>query len=559
MEIETFKTDPYSILLPDQRDLMDKNNPKFKTTVKNIIWFVLFITPFILYFYYGYQYALNVPVYDDYVSMLKPVNSFLTSTTFREQLVHLFSQYTIHRNIFTKFLVLIQYYLTGNLNFRHLILISNFAYGILVIILVYKLKVMGGTIFQLLPIPYILLSFTHYVNMIFFSAGGTFYWNELFSLLLIIVLTDQETIRSSLIYPLTIFTTSAGLAFYPLANIYNFTQSSRKRFWIFFINSTIATAIYFYKFRLPASNAFALNIRQFAIYYFTLLGNATLSLQSSLVTGGIITCLLLLISIKTFDKKPFLALLSLWILLVGMLIAISRNNMGIAQALSSRYAIYSLLAIVCIYIWGITTANETYPDSARNATFIAIIFSVLFFFGTLWNIDSQKSFAERNERAFGGLSLAVANPKSPDGASLLEANQLGIYDFKVKGLNARPLAESLAHVPQPNSLFLGNIEINKNNGLYLRGWALISNLDSANSNTYIALKKDSTIIRIQAINFERSDVSAYFNKTDLYDYAGYEAYPGAYNIPSGIYSLGIMVENGKYISIQWEDIEVDIP
>jgi hypothetical protein len=205
-------------------------------------------------------------------------------------------------------------------------------------------------------------------------------------------------------------------------------------------------------------------------------------------------------------------------------------------------------------MWAIITLNEKYPNSENSITFSVIVISVLFFSATVWWVVAQNYFIEANVRAFGNLAIAVEYPKTPDGQALRESNRLGVYKFVRNGLKTRPPAEVLPVLPSANSPFKGSLDLNRDD-IYLRGWSFIPGQDSFPSRIYLVLKKDDLILKLETAKYERPDVSTFFGTSGLYDYSGYEAYPRAYNIPPGTYSLGILVENVRNKAFQWQENE----
>ena len=117
--------------------------------------------------------------------------------------------------------------------------------------------------------------------------------------------------------------------------------------------------------------------------------------------------------------------------------------------------------------------------------------------------------------------------------------------------------EILTRLPASSGKFLGALDIN--DGLMLRGWAVVADEAASESTISILLEKDGRIFRFFPTRLPRPDVSTFYKVAGLYDASGYETYLPAYDFPSGIYRLGFLVETQGKAAIHWESTPITIP
>jgi|GEM_PF-873809 len=95
--------------------------------------------PLLPYFKMVNQYDLNLPILDDYDSILKFLNNFKVAS-FGEKLALLFEQHNEHRIFAQRLIVVIYYFIAGNINFVNLIFIANLQLVVIFIVCVIFIK-----------------------------------------------------------------------------------------------------------------------------------------------------------------------------------------------------------------------------------------------------------------------------------------------------------------------------------------------------------------------------------------------------------------------------------
>jgi hypothetical protein len=526
-------------------------------------WLVIFSLPFIIFVYHALRYSVNVPVIDDYTSVLSFLNSFVKAVSLRQEAGLIFAPVNEHRVLLLKGMILLDYWLEGKVSFRTLLLIGDIPYLLFTAAMMYVLYKRGLNKYQLIPIPYLLLSLITWMNMLHLTSQ-VFYWNALFALLMLIALPGRNIWLSCLLYPINIFTLGSGLVFYPLANGFLLIQKKWRELLLFFISSSVFTALYFFHLRSSPGSLRSgfLHFDQVINAFFAFLGMAFFPARTAVLIGIVFAILLIGIIVFQFKEDEFLPLLSLWIIGNALLVAAFRSGQGFGENyLTPRYYTFSLIAWVIVYVWGIEMINQIRQLAIHRFTSVFILIALFFYTFTLMNLTTGKLLErEKDTRITSLVALASSNnpekyilhPNPSYALAVIETSrQLGVFDYVQTGHSLRYPVRTLNDIPVANSDFKGLIE--SNDGIHISGWAIIRGLSSEKSKIFVLLKDKQVIYQFETLGIERPDVS-----TSSYLYSGYEAYFAAYAIPPGSYDLGIMVQNGDRLAIDWQQVPLQI-
>ncbi|MEO6693790.1 MAG: hypothetical protein ABIY50_11285, partial [Ignavibacteria bacterium] len=103
------------------------------------LFFILIPVPFIiiLFFYYLHlKYTTNIPQLDDYDAVIYFLSSFINADSVSSKIQWIFSQHREHRYAFPRIFILSLYYITGKINFLHILFAGHIALtGIYLVIL----------------------------------------------------------------------------------------------------------------------------------------------------------------------------------------------------------------------------------------------------------------------------------------------------------------------------------------------------------------------------------------------------------------------------------------
>jgi hypothetical protein len=535
-------------ITPDARALKNGRETSLVLThLVSIVLAALLLLPFVLYLYSVLVYSINVPFADDYDNVLLSLIKLLQAQNLEERVKLVFEQQNQHRIAFPRLIFLLQYFLWGKTNFYYLIIFGNLGWILTVATLVWYTKnQMGLSLLQTLPIPYLLLTPVHWQNMFWATSAMQVYWVTLFSILCIICLVQNKWGLASLLFPLALFTTGNSIVLYPLGNIYWLLQRQWKRGFIFPIVSTLSILIYFYNYHSHNSLLGSITqLNQTITYFFVFLGGIMPSEPLALIMGCIVFGLLLSFTLIK-PGNHFLDLMTSFIFLIAGTAALFRSQYGVEQALSSRYAIYSLLAWILVYLHLMT---REFILEQRRILVISFSLSLLLFGGRFLEYELGDVFTRLMAHRIHNLVVKDFSVYPPAAEILATAEKSGIYSYQ--DLPLYPPEELSPDKLQPTTEFTGEIENYYNS--YISGWAFIPGLNAVDANISILLKNDTHIFKLKTIKVNRPDVSKQFKEDYMYNGAGYESSLVIYKIPQGDYQVGILVEHSGQQALQWLD------
>ena len=521
-----------------------------------------FFLPFALFYINVIRYSVDVPVHDDYGIFLGLIQSWLKPGSLIERFSLIFAQHNEHRVAFARLVTLVEYYLTGKVNFSVLTTFGTIGWGLVVALICYVLvKQYSLSFVEILPIPYVLFVFTQFNNMFMATTAITFYWSILFSFLMFLSLTEKKIFLACLLFPFALFTSGNGVLLFPVGVFYLILQKRWRDLIIFGISCLVFMLLYFIHYQIAQGLTLAAilhNLGTLVCFPIAFLGNIWPSVNISLILGTVVSMVLLYCVIFR-RRNQYLFLASLWLLGTAALVALTRSSFGLDEAISSRYAQYSLLAVILGYAWCLNTLREN-PSKAFSPnllTALGFLLSVTLFILMVYKYESIGYFTKIEQDKIAGMSTFARNGddtrltipdqfKETAQEALVAARELGFYDY-TRILQVEYPALSVPHADSGGT-YLGNVETY--DGSHINGWAVIPNLESEKSKIYILLQNQIRTLELQPISVKRTDVSYVYN-TALYKYSGYEAYLAAFSIPPGSYTIGILVENGEQQMLHW--------
>ncbi len=337
-------------------------------------WGILLTIPIGIYYLTIYKNAYNFPYEDDFNSSLSFVTEFIFGGLgLWDKLKLVFSQYNEHRIMFNRLVFLADYWLAGNLNFRHLILIGNLS--LLIVCFLF-----GRVAFRTFPLHYRLL----YLLPVSYSLFSFQYWE--------LSTWSMAALQNLCVVPFALFSLhslskpgrksfmlacgAAILATYTSGNgLFSFVagipvllvlKSYRKLAgWLSI--SVLIIGLYFLNYTKPPYHPAIvdslINHTGRAItYFFMLTGSlANVSRQKASLFFGVSLLLLALgLVLYLWYKKRLTAHLTLlsWLLffyLTCLSLVASRSGLGEEQAFTPRYGIvvvmlFSTLAVLSIEV-----------------------------------------------------------------------------------------------------------------------------------------------------------------------------------------------------------------
>lgn len=366
-------------------------NNLFQNISKNkisIISIFLMLVPVLFYIWVILRFTVDMPWWDDYDSILNWMNRFIQHhNNIRYILSMLLEQHNEHRILFDRILELLDYYLFGSINFLYLSFIGYLGlFGTLAFTLWLGLK-KKLNIIELLPIPFLMLTLAQYELVSFAMASIQQYWQLLFSLVSIclISLSNMITVKRFLLSFLfaiaASFTGAGGLIVFPVVLVYLILIRDTKRIIAWLIGSILVFIFYFIvlKYQLLDSESHKDVLAhpfQYITYVFCFLGSITGNKSTALILGIFMIFINLVLGLIIYKKNKNLVLpvIVFFIFATACAAGLSRLSMGINEALSSRYTIYSATLLSITYV--LATPEIKSKKLHKFVFIISILFSV---------------------------------------------------------------------------------------------------------------------------------------------------------------------------------------
>lgn len=400
----------------------------------------LLLIPFIAYAYYVLRYATNVPYWDDYDSILGFMNNFLSADGLAERSDLMFSQHNEHRLVVSRLVSVMQHGLFQDVNLKLHLCLGNLGWVLTTaVVAAYAGRRLGLPMVCLLPIPWLLLSVAHWHAMFFAMAAIQSYWSILFAMVFLIAATERRVAAMCILFPAMLLTSGGGIVLYPIGNVVLWSRTRRRAALIFLAVSTACLLLYLYGYERPSEHpalAEVLSHPGRAVqYYLVFWGGAFTTKPLALVVGSI-TCLAALRFVIDRRCDRFLRLLTSFVALIALVVSLTRSGFGVEQAMEPRYAMYSLLGWVALYLLIVSSAST--PKQKIRISLVGSICAVAFWARLVTLFESHDVFANiRDQRLASVAALRQGDPSLllyPDPAraaqTLLLAKQLGVYDFE---------------------------------------------------------------------------------------------------------------------------------
>ncbi len=341
------------------------------------------LVPVVAYFSFLAVYAVNVPLFDDHA-----LRGFLVfyqaADSFAEKFALVFSQHNEHRIGYDRLVVLMQFWLTGEINFVGMMVVGNLSLlGILWIC--YRIfEQTGRSLWGFVPVPYLLFSLALHENTFWGMAALQNFTVVFFVLLSTFHLTQSGTralLWGCLSAVAAVYTSGNGFLLLPVGAGLLLLQRRWRDFVIFSSVAVVCVIVYFIGYLPPPGNPDQIPLTEVGRHFsgFVLfLGGAfqvgsggqlsVLRLIGFLLTGYAVSFVLLTgwfyrQSLAQSNRRfsyLFLSGLFAFVLLTAALVTYSRLSFGEMVLLTSRYKIYSVLLTIGAYLGLLVTAKKPF-------------------------------------------------------------------------------------------------------------------------------------------------------------------------------------------------------
>jgi len=572
---------------------LPEEKPKILTSLEAVLsskpfFYCIYLSIFAIMFILINHIAINVPYWDQWRtidSLIKYHENSLTFTDFWFQ----------HNEARLFFPLLIEFGIAylSNVNVVYEIYFSLFLILIISIIL-YKsfsdeFKNFNFYYLFFIPILLILVSFRQYTNFLW-GFEICIYLSILCVILSIYFLIYHNNPKGFIIAAITAFIASfsfsTGLLIFPIG-VLIIKELGRKKIelisWVLF--SIFSLILFFWNWTKPMQTPSLFNfdiINQFT-YFVVIIGSP---LANDFVTAAVFGLIIFVLSIFTLylvftsnllKNNYFWIFLLLFSFCCSLINVIGRAGWGAANAFTSRYTPFSILAVISLYCLILSlfhfSSDNNKIQKMSNVLFGSITLLVIIGL-ILGNLQGFKEFTVRNPLGIPNDNLQVDQyylltyQNQPDEnlqfiyphVDFLKPRIVKMEKYQLGVFHDPP---QLDNVPIINSPAIFNIDlinskkvitgstlpINKNeNTIQIDGWAIDGKDNKIAQSVYIRIDNKFDIPTIYEI--KRSDVSDYFKNENLKN-CGFQARFSTGILNEGVHNIKLKIltnNNEMYIT-----------
>lgn len=220
------------------------------------VWSVL-VVPVLVFAAYLFKYSLNIPWFDDFENIPYFLQRALDAPTWSSRFEALLRPNNEHRVLYARLVVLMNYLLTGTLNFRFFQFVGNASFLVILILFYRNLRQAKLPVWYLLPVPFILFNAQNHLTT-FVAMFSLQYMAIIMLVFLSIYQLAKNTTRSFgasiLLALLTTFSMGNGMLVWGAGLVVLLYQRQWIRLAIWLAVMAVAVFLYFYGYPVQQGN-----------------------------------------------------------------------------------------------------------------------------------------------------------------------------------------------------------------------------------------------------------------------------------------------------------------
>lgn len=315
--------------------------------------------PFVLYVATVWRYSANVPYWDDFSVILRPVATVFAAGDWREDLRLLAMPNAGHLPLLTRLVAVLQVWWGGAVDFRQSILLANAGWLLAVILLLAHARRQWQLSWPaLLPVPLLMLSVTHWESMDFTTPAWQMYWGSTFlPLACLLAAVRGRWLLAALCHAVALFLSSGALALLPLVTAYGLYRRQWQGVMLFALVAGAVTGGFLWM-NPPQAQQVVLPSPAVVVHFIpafmgNVVGTGTWYLESLAGLHGVLGLLVIVAGLRVLQRaratavNDSAALVFLYVMVLAVMAVYLRG--GSHPFVVSRYSPFALLAVACLY------------------------------------------------------------------------------------------------------------------------------------------------------------------------------------------------------------------
>jgi hypothetical protein len=497
-----------------------KNNQSFFVRFLYLVYSI----PFVVFFWAELRFDVNMPYWDDYDSVLNWLDRWRSTGSLLEKINLLFSQHNEHRIVFTRIVALLELHVIGKVNFTYLNFFGVLGLFGLVLLLSIAAHRSGLKLIRVLAVPFFMLTFSQHELINFGMAAVTVYWAVLFSFVSFYLISTDESysslIKGFVFSVFAAFTSAGGLIGFPTVFLYYIANKNVRLSIVWAVLSVIIFWIYFVYFPYHQAYPSTLSHKyayshpvEYAKYFLMFLGGLSGMQTFGMVAGIAFLCAsTYAIFLMKNLKKSWIFMVIIFVMATSASAGLSRIWLGLDQALSSRYTIFSAILTSVLYV-----AFSLGKKTKNYAGFLGYILAAVVYIG--WLHSGLGAMATSQS----ALEKEIAYPiQSRAYSAITSAMRNKIFTPITTVYTNLPMSMPLDATELYQVGYIGHMDsVDVSNGLLnIGGWATTQKQQNP-SDLAVILNVDGIYYPV-VYGLMRPDVAKYFGNSK-YLYTGYES------------------------------------
>jgi len=538
-----------------------------------IAFYALAIAPAAFVAWQAMALLRNIPMWDEFETVLRFLVRYEGMSSFREAIGPLFSLANEHCMVTSRLIVLTLFELTGEANFIHLAVIGNLSVLAVVMLLVRTesnrlVRLLLGALTSLL-----IFQLQHHEN--FFSSYASI------DHFLVVLLTTASLVwvvrggtlalwGAGLMSILAVFTLAHGVAVLAAGALLLGLQQRWRHLAGWVVGSLVAVGLFGWRLSgaqlaLAPSIDFA-GLQKIVVYWFSLLGGVPGigGPETAAPFGLLLLGLVGWTTVKgAYRKDPLLWAVAINAMLAALLIAYGRANAADVSPLSSRYMVQSAMAWSACLVMLLKMLETPWRVLGWGAALVVVVASANVVASTRF-LPSARDFVQRRIDAARHYDLSQSlvgmrhpiYPKGPEADAILaSAAKKGLYRMAPR---SSLLSEVDVPVHEQALLYhVDRIAVSRRN-LHVRGWMVTPKRTTFDLRPHLLLEGAEGRHFFRGRRETRKDVAESLQRPDAERSGFYFVIPLS-SLTGGDLSLTLVLKDSRRAIFSYTDHRVSVP